>query len=348
MIELIPKERIKIAVKRMLSNVFDLAGGFRMARLISSPCIIIIAYHRIISHDENAINSYISVDITKLGKQIEFFKKYFTVISLEEAIRLFKTNTIDKQYLVMTFDDGYKDNYSLGLDTFIEHKVQPAIFVTTDCIENQTMLWPDVVRNIIYNAKITTEVLLDVPGITVRGSSRSKISGFKIIANFMKTLNNDDRNSYIDKLEILFGKRSPNDRLMLNWDEISTLHENGISIGSHTVCHPVLSALSEEAVITELTASKEVIEKELGIPVRFFAYPNGTCHDFNDQIVSHVKSAGYEAAVTTIRGVNKDNCDLFRLRRTGIYLTDSIPVIKAKIVYESFFCGGTSRNEPRS
>jgi len=69
--------------------------------------------------------------------------------------------------------------------------------------------------------------------------------------------------------------------------------------------------------------------------VTMFAYPNGTTTDFKDETIKHLKSAGYESAVTTIRGVNRPGCDLFRLRRTGIYVTDSMSEIKMKLLFKS-------------
>ncbi len=113
----------------------------------------------------------------------------------------------------------------------------------------------------------------------------------------------------------------------------------GATIGSHTVSHQVLARVDEHTAGAEIGESKRVLEARIGNRVAFFAYPNGTSADFTHSTIEELKNAGYSAAVTTIRGVNKSGADLFRLRRTGIYLTDTLNVIKLKLAAESLLRG---------
>ncbi|SPF52124.1 putative xylanase/chitin deacetylase [Candidatus Desulfosporosinus infrequens] len=85
----------------------------------------------------------------------------------------------------------------------------------------------------------------------------------------------------------------------LTWPQLTELAANGWQIEGHTVDHPYLSKMDAATVLSELKNSKEVLEKGLGYPVDFFAYPYG---DFNDKVVLAVKNTGYLLAVTTERG----------------------------------------------
>jgi peptidoglycan/xylan/chitin deacetylase (PgdA/CDA1 family) len=89
----------------------------------------------------------------------------------------------------------------------------------------------------------------------------------------------------------------------------------GISFGSHTVTHPVLSKLSLDQVQHEIQESKKVIEESLGIPVRTFAYPSGKKNDFNPSIKALLKDAGYTCALTTQFGTNEWWPRCVRIRR---------------------------------
>jgi len=84
----------------------------------------------------------------------------------------------------------------------------------------------------------------------------------------------------------------------LTWEEVGTMRRAGLTIGSHTRRHVILTAESDAVVADELTASRRRIESALGAPVRHFAYPDG---QFNPGIVRAVAAAGYELGVTTCR-----------------------------------------------
>jgi peptidoglycan/xylan/chitin deacetylase (PgdA/CDA1 family) len=93
------------------------------------------------------------------------------------------------------------------------------------------------------------------------------------------------------------------------------MRENGMSFGSHTVTHPILSKLSVDRMRKEIQESKANIEEKLGTRITTFAYPNGTRHDFNDSTKNLLKECGYACALTTTFGTNEYQQDLFELRR---------------------------------
>ncbi|MDO8573503.1 MAG: polysaccharide deacetylase family protein [Candidatus Daviesbacteria bacterium] len=107
-----------------------------------------------------------------------------------------------------------------------------------------------------------------------------------------------------------------------------------VEIGAHTMNHAYLSDLPLERVKYEVEESKKYLEKNLGIPVTTFAYPNGT---FDNQIIDVVKKAGFKTAVTTINGIFAQDINrffLYRIRpgaRTGqslLNLLDNPDAIK--------------------
>ncbi len=124
---------------------------------------------------------------------------------------------------------------------------------------------------------------------------------------------------------------------MLRWDEVVELDKQGVRIGSHTVHHTILTHASINDAITELTSSMAAIEENSAIHATCFAYPNGTRSDFNEVLEAEVVRAGYNAAVTTLRGVNRAGDDVYRLKRVGIYVSDSIEDMKLRLSILSMF-----------
>ena len=98
----------------------------------------------------------------------------------------------------------------------------------------------------------------------------------------------------------------------LSWDQVVALDAAGMTIGSHTEFHPYLFKMTDHAALwKEIAESKEIIESHLHKPTYVFAYPFGL---YNDENVSVVKEAGYEAARSTRRGWVHTKDDLFTLK----------------------------------
>jgi len=102
----------------------------------------------------------------------------------------------------------------------------------------------------------------------------------------------------------------------MTWDMLRDLLKNNMEIGSHTVTHPDLDRLTAFQVDYELTQSKKLLEKNLSIPIHYFAYPGGS---YKLTVVKEVKKAGYLSAVTTVHNVfHPNNENPFLVRRIHI------------------------------
>jgi peptidoglycan/xylan/chitin deacetylase (PgdA/CDA1 family) len=101
---------------------------------------------------------------------------------------------------------------------------------------------------------------------------------------------------------------------IMSWEEAKLVAAKGITIGSHTVDHAILDRLDLLSVAEQLTISKKNIEQHIGRPCSYFCYPNG---NWNDNIVSLVRKAGFIAATTTDRGSNKIGNELLTLHRVN-------------------------------
>jgi peptidoglycan/xylan/chitin deacetylase (PgdA/CDA1 family) len=106
--------------------------------------------------------------------------------------------------------------------------------------------------------------------------------------------------------------------MFLTWSEVQELMRGGVTIGSHTVEHPIMSSLEGERREWEVVQSKQEIERQLGAPCTLFSYPNGTADDFDERDKTNLQKAGYIAAVTQIAGTNDGRTDRFALKRLNI------------------------------
>lgn len=106
------------------------------------------------------------------------------------------------------------------------------------------------------------------------------------------------------------------------WPQIAEMSRDGVTVGSHTMNHSYLPALSSERVIEELTESKRIIESHTGRPVQFLSYPSG---GYNQAAQDAARQAGYAAACTTNR-CGPATFDRYALRRIKITERDAHPL----------------------
>jgi peptidoglycan/xylan/chitin deacetylase (PgdA/CDA1 family) len=104
-------------------------------------------------------------------------------------------------------------------------------------------------------------------------------------------------------------------RPLLSWSEIRELRSAGITLGSHSVTHPDLTAVSLREADEELAASKKAIEDVVGDSVETFAYPYGSHND----AVRRLAREHYSLACATELGFVDHKSDLFALERVDMY-----------------------------
>jgi peptidoglycan/xylan/chitin deacetylase (PgdA/CDA1 family) len=117
-----------------------------------------------------------------------------------------------------------------------------------------------------------------------------------------------------------------NNAWYLDWHQIKEMQHNGIIFGSHTLNHIPLVELSPKKALFELEKSKAGIEWRLGVPVKYFAYPEGA---YTAKICRLVKQAGYSAAFSVNFGRATKNSNLYALER--------IPIFKSKFSFLNFY-----------
>jgi peptidoglycan/xylan/chitin deacetylase (PgdA/CDA1 family) len=214
----------------------------------------ILYYHSI---SDDPIRSTVSPGTFE--RQIEYLcQAGYRIVSLADAGRRLASGVpVPDRALVITFDDGFRDNYERALPVLTRFGVTATVFLTV--------------------AYIGTDQL---PTLT--------------------------RTDFVPR--------------PLDWGQVKEMRARGIDFGSHTLTHPMLSALPLDQVRRELGDSKRRIEDELGVPAPFFCYPRG---DFTRAVTTIAREAGYLGACTTRPGVNDARTDLFALRRTYIGRRDT-------------------------
>jgi len=298
---------------------------------------VILMYHRALDENEGDRDftqpgMYVSRKVFE--KQIAFLSEKYRIISLKDLVGLIsRKQKMPSNSLVITFDDGWRDNYLYAFPVLKKHKVPAVIFLTTDFIDSENMFWFYRASLLMTGSKLSRRELNELiarhenrEGSSVelhRGGSdepKNVSSDRDWFIDRLKKLDAGEITAVLDDLSAIT-KQSDDiikeSNSMLSWEEVRKMNKQGIDFGSHGCSHRIMTGLSDAEITEELTESKRVIEEKLGGEVVLFAYPNG---DYNDRIREQVKECGYICALATGGKRSKQNFDdLFSLRRINMH-----------------------------
>lgn len=278
--------------------------------------VTVLFYHRV--NDDNDYY-FPATPAQVFGAQMEHLAANFTILPLDDAVAMIKVNDIPPNAVVLTFDDGYRDNFTYAFPVLKRLSLPATIFLTTGSIGSTMPLWHDRV----FSAFRQTHVPIlhafapNIPPLPL-ASLQQRLHAQRQVLEFLWTLDDGDRDHWIHLLNLkLRADTTFHPGLMLTWDHVRTMQSHGIAFGSHTISHPILSRISNEKAAQEIRLSKEILERELRATITSFAYPNGKKADFHQDTKEIVRDAGYACALTTLFGYNNSRTDPFELHRVN-------------------------------
>jgi peptidoglycan/xylan/chitin deacetylase (PgdA/CDA1 family) len=327
-----------IISKAFIKSIILTASGLKAYRWSTlKNGLYCFNYHRIGDSSKTQYDPNVySCSSVNFDKQLSFYKKHFKVINESQAIELINNNKIyDNKYALITFDDGYVDNYKLALPVLLKHELSATFYIPTDYIESDIVPWWDEIAWLVKNSQISTLEWAD-NDIPLRQFSIDKT--IRLVLNAIKS---DDRmmDVKITELEQKLGcsldKSNLQESLFVTWHDIQDMVSQGMSIGSHTCSHRILSHLTPKEQAFEMNESKKVLEDKIGQKVNSIAYPVGQRNCFTEQTCSIAKESDYKLGFSFINGFNDSPAedDLFQLKRIGIDGNPSIALIKQKVCF---------------
>ncbi|MBW4048729.1 MAG: polysaccharide deacetylase family protein [Proteobacteria bacterium] len=214
--------------------------------------------------------------------------------------------------VALTFDDGLRNHIEQAYPVLHELGLAATFFVCPGLIESRRWLWNHEIRARLSRVSAGQLIAL---AQTLRPTS----PGIDGIVAWMKTLGLEQRHAAEARIREVTADFVPTAAERegydpLKWDDLRRLDPSLITIGSHTVDHPILSTLEDEQIEFELRRSRAWLEEAVGRPVDLFCYPNGS----QDMRVRHMAAQTYRAAVSTVEGRVTPHLDWHAIPRVPI------------------------------
>ncbi len=256
-------------------------------------------------------------------KQLNYVQKHYEIISIDDFYKRFTENKLNGKEVVLTFDDGYRNNLTVLAPILRKRKLPFTVFITTSNISNNTLFPTSILRLTVYGSSLKK---LFIPTLNLEfaiATKDDKKQTHKKLNKYLKESTLDLVEQICKDLIANFSSKEWDNIISkysvvnpLNWDEVRELISFGCTIGSHCVkhicCH---SNQKEEELKYQIIESKKIIENKLGVTCNYFAYPNG---DYTDRANKYVKEAGYLMGFSTEKNrIDPTNNELCTLPRIG-------------------------------
>lgn len=212
--------------------------------------------------------------------------------------------------MALTFDDGLGNHFDVAYPVLQKLGLPATYFVCPELIERQAWIWNQEARERLNSLGDRARREF---GERSLGASDA---GVEALVERMKKLPLADRRRAEDELRACtpaFEASALQRRRFdpLTWDKLAQLDPALVTVGSHTLSHPILPTIDDAMLERELRDSRLMLEQRLGRTVDLFCYPNGA----QDDRVHAVVARHYRAAVTTRYGLVAASTDAHRMMR---------------------------------
>lgn len=288
--------------------------------------VLVLAYHRVCAIGDEADFPYdpelVSASPEDFAWQMGFVRRHFEPITFRQLIELGETGgRLPRRALIVTFDDGHLDNYSVAFPLLKAAGVPATIFLSTGYIGGSGTFWFDRVANLLYRAPAGLLEIAEVGFSADLHDVPSRRAAAESLLRILKQVRDRPRLDAVARLEALVPGAAAACEVgsgAMTWEQVREMQRSGIEFGSHSVTHPVLSNLDDEDLHRELTESRRTIERETGAECGVFAYPVGS-GAFDPRVVAATRQAGYRLGVSYASGVNMaGDLDRYAIRRLHV------------------------------
>jgi len=283
-------------------------GAFDAMYAVHMRSLFVLAYHRITDHDVPDFDTFkpnVSASPEDFAEQMDFIRERFNVIALDDLLAWLRGEAeLPRFPVLITFDDGYRDNFTHAFPILRERNLPAVIFLTSNAIENTEPFWWDMVAYCFFHTSLC-EAELPLVGRKNWHAPGERNTVMRQYLDALKQVPEYEKRAAVQelpqKLEVTVDQQRFAD-MFLTWDHVRTMVAQRVAMGAHTQDHPIMTRIPLEKAREEAIGSRARIEAETGQTVLSFAYTNGLASDFNRDVQDMLREEGFQVAFTLLHG----------------------------------------------
>lgn len=280
----------------LASAVLDRTGlGTLVRRLDSWPGVLVFSYHRVGDAGTSPFARDGFIDPVRFEAQLRVLAKEADVVEPQDVVEAAETGRTRRRgrRVLLTFDDGYRDAYEIAYPLLRAHGLPATFFIATGFLDEPHVAWWD-------------EIAWMVRGDTLEDDAAAT-SEIRRLVQRHHTLPGPQARALLDAIAAQTGRgRCPAGaaaRTWLTWDMVREMRAGGMTIGGHTVTHPILARESPERQRAEIHGCAAALRRELGEAMDWFSYPVGQRESFDARTQELVREAGVRLAFSDYGGM---------------------------------------------
>jgi glycosyltransferase involved in cell wall biosynthesis/peptidoglycan/xylan/chitin deacetylase (PgdA/CDA1 family) len=333
--------RINLDKHRRAAWLIDRSGlGGVLRSLPAWRGTLVLNYHRIarsgeVAHDRGVV----SASPEEFLDQMRYLRRHFEVVGPEELVR--HPERPGKRVLI-TFDDGYRDNFELALPILEDQGVRATFFLTTGFLDDPRLSWWDEIAWMVRNSPkrgftgghpLPEPLIFDEP---------HRDAAVAVVLKHYKQLRPGASEVFLDHVAEATGTGRGDRRdaigMWMTWDMARQMRDAGMVLGGHTVNHPVLARLTPESQRQEVEGCRARLAAELSQPMDWFSYPVGERGSFDAVTRNALQQAGVRAAFSFYGGFQRiQGWDPFDVPRSAVMATMTRAQVRALPVLPQVF-----------
>jgi len=323
--------------RAILARGLAAAGAARVLEALGGRRAVVFTYHRVA--EPGAGNPFYDnvVSATPEGfrAQMAMIRDRFRVVGPEELI---EDHGDGRPRAVVTFDDGYRDNFDAALPILDELGVPATFFIPTDHLERPRLPWWDHVAYVVKASSLDRFEVERAPGdsrpiVVIPGAGDRSAAVMGLIRPVLDG-EVPDRDAFLKRLERAAGVDvdSPalGRELFMTWEHLRKLADAGHTIGSHAHGHVALGALDDRDARRELALSRTILEAAVRRPVRAVAYPYGWPGAVSDRTFRLAADVGYRFGFTSFEGIVRPGFDPLAIPRLNVGRGDTPALLRSR------------------
>ncbi len=312
---------MSVKLRQYLVKTLSMVGGINYAWKKLPHGIYTFNYHRIGNAKKAVFDRAIfSCSSEAFEKHLQEIKDNFTVINTFQLAEMIAKNIkLTKRYAIITFDDGYVDNYLAALPLLKKYQLTAVFYLVTDFINSKNIPWWDEIAYLLrhslgqnYRFLATDKVYTLAPKTIDQVIQKVMLDAKQSQSHTIEQVLADVRSKLPQAKQQLQQEKQA---LFMNWQQVKALQANGMEIGSHTVSHKILAQLSEQEQAFEIEESKKILESKLNIKINSIAYPVGRSYCYNQLSLCYAKNSGYQIGFNNEAGHHQEIQNAFDLNR---------------------------------
>lgn len=300
---------LKSKIKTILLNVQK-----KYQKVFYGNCAVLL-YHRVTHLDNDP--QLLAVSPVNFDAHISLLKNKYTLITVDEfQYHLEHKKKFPENAVLITFDDGYADNYLEALPVLEKHNVQALFYISTGTLNTDKEFWWDAMERIILLSAAQPSVdSFELNGNVYRlkDLAEKRYRLYESLLPELRRMTSEKRDEKIAMLASLFkSEQGRGTHRAMTFDELKKMQgSKSAVIGAHTHLHPSLGALTYDEQFKEINTSKKIIEEVTGEKAIHFSYPFGTSRDYNNDTIKIVKQLGFKMTAANYPAMSHKHSNIF-------------------------------------